>query len=142
MKILGIDPGVTTGFALYDSSTEKFVTLQVDTTRMSAVQHTLVGTQPDQLVYEDFKHRPNLMKAELHSLKVIGVIELYAEVRLVPVKAKYLPGYAKKFWTDDKLKKLDLYVKGQPHAMDAMRALLCFLDDNPQWFKSIIFKLK
>lgn len=142
MKILGIDPGITTGFALYGTENQQFITLQVDTNRMSAVQHTLTGIQPNELVYEDFKHRPNLMKAELHSLKVIGVIELYAEVRLIPVKAKYLPGYAKKFWTDDKLKRLGLYQKGQPHAMDALRIVLCYLDDNPQWFKPVLARLK
>lgn len=142
MKILGIDPGITTGFAWYHTDTQQFVTVQVDTTRMVSVQHTLTGIQPNELVYENFKHRPNLMNPELHSLKVIGVIELFAEVRLVPVKATYLPGYAKKFWTNDKLKQLGLYEKGKGHAMDALRVLLCYLDDDPQWFNPVRMKLK
>jgi len=142
VRVLGIDPGITTGYALYDSQAKSYKTLQVDTTRMRMAYETLRAFRPDELAYEDFKHRPNLMKAELHSVKVIAITELYAESHLVPVKAKFLPGYAKKFWTDAKIKQLELWEPGKPHAMDALRVLLCYLDDDPQWFRTVLPSLK
>jgi hypothetical protein len=112
-ELLGIDPGVTTGFCRM-SQNYQATTWQANTQSMSTVWDELESAYPSEIVYEDFKHRPNLMKAELHSVKVIGVIELWAETKGIPIVGKYLPADCKAFWTNDKIRRLGLYTKGVP----------------------------
>lgn len=114
---------------------------------LSNVWDTLEELQPDEIVYEDFKHRPNLMKAELHSVQVISVVELWAERRMQtygidnPIRGKYLPADCKAFWTNDKIKRLGVYTPGVPHGTDAQRVCLKHQGLDKQWFDEAIRKL-
>src|ERR1041385_2135596 len=140
-RVLGIDPGMTTGYALYNDFTNKYSFWQLDSRSHRATMSFLDGLSPDEIVYEDFKHRPNLMKAELFSVEVIGIIKLYDERRedCDPIVGKFLPTQAKAFWTDEKIKKVGLWQPGQKHAMDALRVLLTYLGHrDAQWYREML----
>lgn len=130
MKILAIDPGVTTGYCLG--------TLVEDATRSLVLQpfqmvddvddiwDRLEKIQPRYIVCEDFEFR-NRARAGLvlFSVQAIGVVRLYelkAEHQTAVVMQKAAQG--KSYYSDTQLKKLNLYKRGFPHAMDATRHLL------------------
>jgi hypothetical protein len=143
--LLGIDPGVTTGFCTVVLGF-KYVVWQADTGpgHLSNVWDLLEELQPDEIVYEDFKQRPGLMKAELHSVQVIGVVELWAERFIAsksPIVGKYLPADCKAFWTNDKIKRLGVYTAGVPHGTDAQRVCMKHQGKDPEWFDEAIRKL-
>lgn len=134
--IMGIDPGMTTGFATWTIETNEFYTWEVDSRDLTNVFITLNNTA--ELVYEDFKQRPGNRAAELYSVQVIGVIRLFDGIHHGQlIKAKYLPADAKAFWTDDKIKALGLWKSTSGgHAMDALRVLLKYLSVRfPLWFR-------
>jgi hypothetical protein len=139
-ELLGIDPGVTTGFCRM-SQNYQATTWQANTQSMSTVWDELESAYPSEIVYEDFKHRPNLMKAELHSVKVIGVIELWAETKGIPIVGKYLPADCKAFWTNDKIRRLGLYTKGVPHGIDALRVCLRHKGMNNKAFMELVQRI-
>lgn len=142
--LLGIDPGITTGFCTATKDFE-FRTWQTDTGpgQLANVWTTLEQLlhRDSEIVYEKFKHRPNLMKAELHSVQVIGVIELFSEVYDVPIVGSYLPADCKAFWTNDKIQRLGVYTRGVPHGSDAQRVCLKHLGLDDQWFQEAIRRL-
>ena len=86
-------------------------------------------------MYEDFKHRPRMNKAELYSAEVIGVVKLYAQQYRVPTD-NFLPAQAMAFWDMNKIKKLKLWKPGKAHTheMDALRVLLTYRMQNDEAF--------
>jgi hypothetical protein len=76
------------------------------------------------IVYESFLYQRR-DKVDLRPVEAIGVIKLYHEIYRTPIISQ-TPSQGKAFWTDDRLKKLDLWEAGQPHAMDALRHLLYY----------------
>ena len=103
----------------------------------------LLSMKPSGILYEDFKFRPNMMKAETHSIKVIAMAELYAEWHNIPIVFKCLPAEAKAFWKDDKIKKLGLWIPGKGHAMDALRVMLTYKSKSDiAWEKETILRLR
>jgi hypothetical protein len=148
IRTLSADPGITTGIILNtrrDStfSTAQYIAWQADSTSLRYIEQSIEAAEPTEIVYEDFKHRPSLMKAELYSMQVIGVIRLYAEKHDIPIKAKYLPATAKAFWDDTKIKKIGLWKPGNGHAMDALRVMLKYqMDTDAAWFASVLPLLK
>jgi hypothetical protein len=81
-----------------------------------------MGAPYDRIVYESFLYQRR-DKVDLRPVEAIGVIKLYAALNSITLVAQ-TPATGKRFWTDDKIKKLNLWEEGQPHAMDAMRHLL------------------
>jgi hypothetical protein len=71
-------------------------------------------------------------------MKVIGVIELWAETKGIPIVGKYLPADCKSFWTNDKIKRLGLYKPGLPHGMDALRVCLRHKGMNNAAFMDLV----
>lgn len=141
MIIVAFDPGITTGLATFYH--DRFVVEQLDSRDLTVIYNTLNWLQPDVVCYEDFKHRPNLMKAELYSKEVIGVIRLWCQQHDVPIALTPLPARAKAFWTDDKIKRIHLWKPGQIHAMDALRVLLVHREKtDKEWFTAILQELK
>lgn len=136
--LLGIDPGVTTGFCLLSQDLITTEIWQTDTGCMAAVWNELEDSDPDRIAYENFKHRPNLMNAELHSLKVIGVVELFSEISDKPIVGKYLPAECKAFWTNDKIKRLGKYQSATPHGLDALRVCLTHFSKDINWFNDTV----
>lgn len=141
VKILSADPGMDTGVTIVDG--DKYSFWEIDSRDLEGFWQFLHDVDPDFLLYEDFKHRPGLMNAELYSMQVIGVIRLYAALKLVPIIFTCLPTEAKAFWDDSKIKKLSLWEPGKGHAMDALRVYLTYRKKNDLfWFSSIVHKLK
>lgn len=144
MKILSADPGITTGVTVVDGG-GAYSFWQIDCRSLEAWELFLKGVNPDVILYEDFKHRPNLMKAELYSMQVIGVTRLYAEKRGIEIPFTPIPSEAKAFWDDAKIKKLGLWRPGKnfEHAMDALRVYLTYKQKTDiAWFSSIVQLLR
>lgn len=143
VKALSADPGMTTGNAVVEHDIYSF--WQIDCRSIEDYWQFLHDVNPDVLLYEDFKHRPNLMKAELYSKEVIGVIRLYAALNKVPIVFTCLPAEAKAFWDDAKIKKVGLWHPGEnyKHSMDALRVYLTHRQktDVP-WLTQMLQKLK
>lgn len=140
-KVISVDPGVTTGVTIVEEG--KYSFWEIDCFSLEVWETFLMSVNPDAIMYEDFKHRPNLMKAELYSIQVIGVTRLYAEKAKVPIIFTCLPTEAKDFWDNSKIKKLALWQPGKGHAMDALRVYLTYKQKNDiAWFSEIVHKLK
>jgi hypothetical protein len=82
--------------------------------------------QPDHVVTENFHYRRAQIHAELMSRDYIGVLRLWCQLNNHELQVQS-PGDAKGFWTDTKLKRLELYTPGKPHANDAVRHLLLYV---------------
>lgn len=125
--LLALDPGETTGYALfkYDHMVEAG---QLATHNVYAgvdlLEEMLKKHQPDMVVYEDY--RVYAWKAQshswetLHTPRFIGAIQTLTYLRQIPVLAQ-MAQQAKMFCTDQKLQQWDYYQKGQRHARDAIR---------------------
>jgi hypothetical protein len=123
--ILGLDPGGTTGWALYENGDWKRGQLGPHE-HHEELWTMLHGIDPDTIVCESFEHRPHLPKAVLISRDYIGVVTLWAELNQRTLHMQ-TPAMGKKFWSDKKVKHLDLWIPGQQHAMDATRHVLMYL---------------
>lgn len=142
-KLFSADPGETTGVTILDGAQYSF--WQIDCRNIAAFWQFLHDVAPDELLYENFHYRPNLMKAKLYSMQVIGVLRLYAELNDVPIIFTCLPSEAKDFWDDQKITKLGLWKPGKKyeHAMDALRVLLTYRKKSHiAWFDSVVQLLK
>lgn len=141
MKIFSADPGETTGVVVDDAGELSF--WQIDSRNINSIYQFILDVKPDRIVYEQFHYRPNLMKAKLYSMQVIGVLRLYSEQYNVPIVFNPKPDEAKAFWNDKKIKALGLWKPGKGHAMDALRVLLKYrMTADPGWFAEILPLLK
>lgn len=148
--IIGFDPGVTTGVALVNTQTDKYGFYQIGDS-LRGVYDFLDDYNPNEVVFEMFKHRPGQGHAVTYSLQVIGVIRLWCEQNKV-LPESYVPSETKKFWTDEKIRALGLWkgggtfvppTPGSNHAMDALRCLLRYqMDYYPSWSKATLSKFK
>lgn len=125
MRVLSLDPGRTTGVALIKNKITHVDELNgsLDTIWMFLHRQLLKWdrTEPFIIVYEDFLFRQGKMKVDYYPIKVIGIIELFAEQNNIKIAA-HNPAM-KVFWLykkASKLKKLGIYRPGVPHAMDAL----------------------
>ena len=119
---IALDPGVTTGIAGYIGGVINTGELKVT---HKYLYEYLRRTSPSEIVYESFVYQRR-NKVELYPVEVIGVIKLYCQMYNVPLYVQSA-SQAKNFITDDKIKKMGLWVKGQVHGMDALRHLLYHL---------------
>lgn len=143
--ILSFDPGGTTGWCYYDPA--KFGTAEMLRGQIGPHAHhgelykflcnTIEGRVAKRLhiVCERFEFRKDDQqreKIEYISAEYVGIIKLVAswyqrsDVRLVmqsaaQVKGKDKDGNASVYFSDDRLKKLALWIPGMRHAMDATR---------------------
>ncbi len=130
-RLASFDPGETTGYALFGDGVlmhcEEIPTLTVHDA--SPVLAGLITYQREVVVenYQVYKWRMKQHVGDtLHTPRLIGCIEtLCALSGIRPVKQ--LAQNAKKFVTDEKLKAWDMYVKGKPHARDAIRHGIFYL---------------
>lgn len=126
MKIMAFDPGATTGVAIYKDG-DSWVSTSYRTfelTGLLPVWDQLHTTRPDRIVCESFLYQRR-DKVVLRPVEVIGVIRLYSILESVPM-IEQTPAHGKRFWTDDKIKKVGLWATGQTHGMDALRHLLYY----------------
>ena len=137
-KLLALDPGETTGYAVFNCSAGKSPILEdcghIDTSGIeSAVKHLtmlLNDVRPDRVVLEDY--RVYAAKTEQHTYsnlmtpQMIGIILAFCEQRKIGT-AKQMASLAKGFCTDDKLKFWKMYIRGKKHARDAIRHGIYYL---------------
>jgi hypothetical protein len=135
IKILSLDPGVTTGVCV-GGYTDNVLKLLVDQQQWTVgMLYDYLGgfladnterAEPIHVIYEDFSYR-NRARAglDLTPVKLIGIIELYRE-RYEPFVSftKQSAAAGKGFFTDEKLKDLNCYTTGKQHGRDATRHLL------------------
>lgn len=134
MRVMAIDPGTTTGIAVYDDASGQPWTRwelgpdlhHLDLLQALTFEHTVV--------YETFIYqRRELDKGVslvLDSCEYIGVIKLHEQstldVTLVPQSPAVGKGSGGCFWDDQKLKRLGLWVSSE-HERDATRHLLYYV---------------
>jgi hypothetical protein len=129
LRILAIDPGGTTGWALADSVEH----VHGDSIRSTGqcdselVWQLLSQIKPKLIVYERFDYRPMKIKVDLTPVEVIGVIKEYARQQEIPTIPQ---GQAEpKFSFDNKeLRELGAYQTALPHANDAIRQLFYYME--------------
>jgi len=124
--IVTLDPGATIGICALKGS-GSYAQSQLIPADYPHPHETLFDVlselQPKTIVYERFDFRAAKNGAVLVGVEFIGVIELYAQLKCIPVLSMS-PSDGKAFWNDKKLKALELWRTGMPHAMDATRIML------------------
>jgi hypothetical protein len=128
-RILGIDPGGTTGICKYHGYTRTIYVAQITNgEHHTELNNMLRHWKPDIVVCERFDYRPRQRNANLSAVEYIGVIKLWCQKNYVPlVLQKQIKNTENALWTDAKLSALELYKPGVPHAMDAIRQVLHYV---------------
>lgn len=135
-RVLAFDPGGTTGWAMATLIHEDAKSFVYHSGQIGPEEHHLRlynfmtngwSPVPSELVCESFEYRNMSRKGlELVSKEYIGIIKFFSEQTATPLTF-HTASAAKTFVPDDKIKALDLWTPGQPHAMDSMRHLLRYL---------------
>lgn len=124
---LALDPGRTTGYALGFRDDE--LQIAYGETRFSHVElyDWLDEVSPAYVICESFDYR-RLKDADLYPCELIGVIHLFCERNEIPYyfQKPSVQG-DKAYWTDAKLKELELYKAGTEHGRSALKHLLYWL---------------
>lgn len=135
-RIISLDPGETTGYAIWDDSklTEAgqlathTVKGSVNKLREWFSTQSFEGTfynDKDVLVvmeeYRVYSHKTqDHAQSTLHTARLIGAIECLLTLRGIPYVMQGA-GLTKAFCTDEKLKDWDFWIRGERHARDAIR---------------------
>lgn len=138
--VLALDPGNTTGVAIYDPAYGEIKLFQLKTDNIGQAYDLfeeifrLVGESVGltHVRYEDYRVYGHMTEthaySNLHTARVIGAIEVACHV--VGVRwTNCLAQHAKAFWTDEKLKMCGIYNRGMRHARDAQRHLLRYMGE-------------
>jgi len=129
VKLIGIDPGVTTGWASYD--TERESSLCGECGGFQDVRNVLDAYLPDAVILEEYRLYPWKAKQQswsnIPAAEVSGIVDLWCRDHGV-VLCKQTPGLRKavpNVW----LKALGLWkpTKGRPHARDAAKHLASYI---------------
>ena len=128
IKFVALDPGITTGYslAILDGFV-LYVSCDQDKFTHRNLWDFLSEIDPSHVVCESFEYRNTLHRdnLELYSLEMIGVVRLFC----APDMQNAAKG--KGFYSDEKLRKMGVYVPGRPHGRDAMRHLLHWFTFGP-----------
>lgn len=131
--VLGVDPGLTTGLALYNVADDGMIVEEEPNGRAVVMERWIETFQP-LVAVETFVITANTHKnsAAPWSLELIGVARHLSRKHGCPF---VLQGQSasKNFATDTRLKALGWYERGKPHAMDAQRQVLLWLVDHDWW---------
>lgn len=142
MRIIAIDPGVTTGFC-YAELDEDLGKVEYDPFQwkdeVNDLWERLYEFKPDVIICEDFEHRRGNYQGGLNlfPVQLIGVTRLFSLNEGVPIFLQKA-AQGKSYYTDPILKQLNLYRRGIPHGMDASRHLLqwCMFGSGYQYMSS------
>ncbi len=129
MRVIALDPGVTTGYAvglISDEGKMVVVTGQEKWTHLE-LWGFFEDNLPDILITERFEFRNKARSGlELFSRELIGVTHLYHQMYMnleIPLVTQ-MPSVIGGFFSDKQLKKDLIYKEGRPHSNDAARHLL------------------
>jgi hypothetical protein len=145
-NILAIDPGGTTGAAMYSYHSKLWHTWQILYKPIELYEFftNWIADLPVMVICESFDYRPvgkynfggsrAIPKVDLTPRNVIGILELACaqhDVEIVWQKPSIVNGDDGRktdnpsvFWTDAKVKQLGLYKRGHVHEMDAVKHIL------------------
>lgn len=132
MRVLSVDPGIATGFAV---AYERFnsgpdITVHYNQRTMSVPEYfdLLYKVAPKAIVIEDFEYRRGNAKDSLvlYSVELIGVTKLYCSKEDVPlyIQKASVQGKNSAYFSDDRLKEMGLYIPGLQHGRSAVKHLL------------------
>ena len=132
--LLAIDPGETTGVAVWHAEESLIYLFQLETPVIEEgyklVEEVIDRVEPAHLRVEDYRVYGHMTEqhsfASLHTAQFIGAIRTVASQKGIPLSV-CLAMHAKTFWTDSKLEICGLYNKGLKHARDAQRHLLRYM---------------
>jgi hypothetical protein len=125
--VVWFDPGGDTGWALWNG--ENYSTGELAQHEVWDFLDHIRKAYPNAVFgYEEFRVREDTNRADLSSVEVIGIIKEWARQKGVKVEDQH-SSQAKHYFTDKRLKDAGLWVKGQPHGMDALRHLCYFRKD-------------
>jgi hypothetical protein len=143
MIILGLDPGGTTGLALYNTETDRWIVDNVgepgETEHHGRLWDLLRSLTFDVCICESFEYRRKEIDKgvafEIISREYIGLVKLAMQQKegvddFWETPNLYFQNAAtgKGFWTDDKLKQVGVYEKtNSTHQRDAVRHVLHWL---------------
>lgn len=127
MRIVAVDPGVTTGLCFYAPEFETLERMQLGPAdHHLELFYILEEFKPDIIICESFQNMSDLQQeATTKPLEYIGIVKLYQQVSYCKLGMQGANA-GKEFWSDEKLKKVGLYEKGRPHSNDATRHFLYF----------------
>lgn len=144
MTILGLDPGESTGTAVFDipdiikiipikGDLKKWLIYEDELKDWREIASVVEQYEPQVIVFEEFRlyaeKAQSKTRSDFPEVKIIGQIEMIAETNKIPTY-KQSASIAKTFYTDAKLKQLNLWMRGERHARDAIRHVLYFYDFN------------
>lgn len=134
--ILAVDPGGTTGVAMFRGHNREPHFEEVHDGHHGFVRWMAdQWDEFEQIICESFIPRPGARSMQYDALFIIGWLDGEALLRGVPFKLQS-PAQAKSFATNDKLKAAGLYPVGKGHAQDAARHLLTYLAPRDKWIAS------
>lgn len=131
LKIIALDPGVTTGYAEGVINDEGFMKVrcgQAAYTHLDLYEALRLRT-PDFIVCESFEFRKLQQGVNYYPVEMIGVVNLYVQTRekqdtiYLYMQPPSTQG-DKAHWTDSKLKESNVYRPGVPHGRSALKHLL------------------
>ena len=140
--IVTLDPGVTTGVAVFTPSGTIASQWRFDVDPHAQFVHALEVLEPKLVISEAFHFRQDKTGAVFTGVEYIGVIKYFCQKYRVE-HIEMTPGQGKGFWDNRKIKALGLWKPSAPHAMDAMRILLTHLMKTDKiWKDWALAKLK
>lgn len=135
VNLVALDPGETTGVCIWLGEKGKFELFQLETKNIGQsydmLEEVLEEAQPIHVRYEEYRVY-NWVSHDwqiLHTPQLIGAIIVLCHLNGYEHSRK-LAQHAKAQWTDDNLKRANLYEPGLKHARDALRHC-CFYMSNP-----------
>lgn len=134
VRVVGIDPGETTGICCFEGcdilDATQIVAKNSPTVGANEIKAYIEKWKPSFVVLEDYKvyswKSEDHSWASLHTPRLIGALDYICNELGIPV-TKQMAQAAKGFCTDDKLKLWGLWIPGKRHARDAIRHTVYFL---------------
>lgn len=127
--IIGIDPGMTTGIALWQGGDDIPVGIELPMTQMYEWMRDTIGQSDErhQIACEAFIISERTLKATRQnwSLELIGALRWLAWKHGHHFVLQQ-PAAAKRFVDNDRLRRVGWYVRGGDHSNDAMRHLYLY----------------
>lgn len=127
---LALDPGRTTGYALATAQPDLHIAYGETQFDHDDLWYWMLDLMPSYVVCESFDYR-RLKDVDLYPCELIGVVNLFCDLR----GGRLIPLYMQKpsvqgrdaYWSDAKLKELELYKAGTEHGRSALKHLLYWL---------------
>lgn len=133
MKFVGIDPGLTTGYAEWDTESRTFRSTELAMDVLFRKLERMVWSdQHPTIVVERFTINSNTARKtrQPEALAVIGALEFMRSTGGIYMAQS--PTSRKPFGTNAKLKALGWFHGGAGHADDAARHMLAYLVTRPE----------